>query len=53
MIKVAEDILFGGSVLENAPMVVLLIVGEIFFVVFDWVMSVLIGYYYRRFHGVI
>lgn len=53
VIKVAQDILFGGSVLGNAPFIVILIVGEIFFVVFDWVLSVLISYYYRRFHGVI
>lgn len=53
MIKFAQEILFGGSILENAPFIVLLIVGEIFFAVFDWVLSTLISYYYRRFHGVI
>lgn len=51
--KFAAEILFGGTLLENAPIVVLLVVGEIFFIVFDWVLSTLIGYYYRRFHGVI
>lgn len=49
--KLTAGLLFSGAVFDNVPFVGLLAAGEVFFFLYDMILSWLIGYYYRRFYG--
>lgn len=45
------SLFFGTITLKDTSPFILLIAGEVFFVVYDMILSWLINYYYRRFYG--
>lgn len=49
--RLAAGLLFSGTLFENAPFMLIVAGGEVFFLIYDMILSWLIGYYYRRFYG--
>ncbi|MHC1724050.1 MAG: hypothetical protein AB9836_12700 [Aminipila sp.] len=42
---------FGVITLKDAPPIILLVMGEVFFLFYDFILTGIINYYYRRFYG--
>lgn len=45
------SLFFGVITLKDAPPVILLAMGEVFFLFYDFILTGIINYYYRRFYG--
>nr|WP_315025142.1 hypothetical protein [uncultured Aminipila sp.] len=45
------SLFFGVITLKDAPPFILLVMGEVFFLFYDFILTGVINYYYRRFYG--